>query len=57
MAAAAGTLERQVEVTEAKTTPVAASVESAAASESRAKVQGDGFTDEARAWNARAQID
>jgi hypothetical protein len=57
MASAAGTLERQVEVVDEKVETPVATVESAAANESRARVEGEGFTNEARAWNARAQID
>lgn len=51
---ASATLEREVEVTKA---PAAVSVEDAARTETRARVEGSGATSEARAWNAQAQID
>lgn len=53
---ATATLEKQTEVVADKAR-AQASVADAAASESRDEVSGSGMTGEARAWNARAQID
>jgi hypothetical protein len=58
---ASATMERATEVAVEDTKVTAApavTVESAAASESRAKVAGHSFEqDEPRAWNSRAQVD
>jgi hypothetical protein len=53
---ATSTLERQTEVVADKAREQA-SVADAAKSESREEVSGSGQTGEARAWNARAQVD
>lgn len=53
---ATATLERETEVVVDKARE-AASVADAAKSESREKVTGSGQTHEARAWNAKAQVD
>lgn len=53
---ATATLERTTEVVEDKVL-AAKSVTDVAKSEGRAKVEGSGLTNEARAWNARAQVD
>jgi hypothetical protein len=53
---ATATLERQTEVVADKAR-ANQSVADAAKTESREKVSGSGRTDEARAWNAKAQID
>ena len=55
---ATGTLERATEVlVEDKPAEVVDSVENLAKKESRAKVDSNAAPGEARAWNARAQID
>lgn len=53
---ATGTLDRQTEVVADKSA-AAKSVVDTAKSESRAQVDGSAMTGEARAWNARAQVD
>jgi hypothetical protein len=53
---ATATLEKETEVVADKGR-AQASVADAAKSESRDEVTGSGFTGEARAWNARAQVD
>jgi hypothetical protein len=53
---ATATLEKQTEVVADKAREQA-SVADAAKSESREKVTGSGLINEARAWNARAQVD
>ena len=53
---ATATLEKETEVVADKAR-AEASVSDAAKSESRAKVTGSAAQGEARAWNARAQID